>query len=97
MNPLPLTPDLLAVAPNVVWFEEPEEALSNPLRFMAYLMTYGTPHDIAVVKRYVGEEGFKEAIEKASPGIFDERSWAYWNVMAGHYPAPPMPQRFVGA
>jgi hypothetical protein len=81
------------MAPNVIWFEAPEKALSDPIRFMAYLMTYGTPDDIAVVRRYVDPDGFREAIEKAPPGILDARSWAYWNAMAGHYPPPPMPQR----
>jgi hypothetical protein len=76
-----------------VWFEEPEKALADPIRFLAYLMTYGTPDDIAVVHRHVGDDGFREAIENAPPGILDERSWAYWNAMAGHYPTPPMPQR----
>ena len=93
MKPLPSNADLLAVAPNVLWFETPEKALADPIRFMAYLMAYGTPADIALVRRYVGEDGFREAIEKAPAGILDARSWAYWNLMAGHYPAPPMPTR----
>ncbi len=93
MKPLPPNADLLAAAPKVLWFEAPEKALAGPIRFMAYLMIYGTPEDIAVVRRYVGEEGFREAIENAPAGILDERSWAYWTLMAGHYPAPPMPKR----
>jgi hypothetical protein len=93
MKPLPFNADLLAVAPHVVWFESAEKALSDPVRFLAYLMTFGTPEDIAVVRRYVGDDGFREAIENAPAGILDERSWAYWNVMAGHYPTPPMPTR----
>lgn len=93
MKPLPRKADLLAVAPRVMWFETPEQALSQPIRFMAYLMTYGTAQDIAVVRRYVGEAEFREAIEHAPPGILDERSWSYWNAMAGHYPPPPMPLR----
>jgi hypothetical protein len=38
-------------------------------------------------------DDFQEALEHAPPGIIDKRSWAYWNVMFGRYPAPPMPQR----
>jgi len=93
MKPLPYNPDLLAVAPRVVWFETPEKALADPIRFMAYVMTYGTPQDVAVVRQYVDDDGFQEAIENAPAGIMDERSWAYWNAMAGHYPATPMPTR----
>ena len=42
MKPLPHSSDLLAVAPHVVWFEPAEKALADPIRFLAYLMTYGT-------------------------------------------------------
>lgn len=93
MKPLPLVPELLALAPRVVWFEEPEQALANPVRFLAYLMTYGTVADIATVRQFVEEAAFGEALEAAPPGIMDARSWAYWNAMAGRYPTPPMPQR----
>lgn len=96
MKALPNSPDLLDVARNVVWFEEPEKVLSDPVRFMAYFMTYGTPEDLAVVSRYVDEDGFREAIQKAPPGIIDERSWAYWNLRAGRVPPPPMPHRRLG-
>lgn len=97
MKPLPLSADLLAVAPRVVWFEAPEKALADPVRFLAYVMTYGTAEDLAVVRRHVGDEGFKEAVEQAPPGIMDARSWAYWNVMAGKDEIPPMPARHLPA
>jgi hypothetical protein len=35
MKSLPNTEDLLTVAPRVVWFEAPEKALANPVRFLA--------------------------------------------------------------
>ena len=95
MRQLPLAPDLLAVASGVIWFEPPEQALADPVRFLAYLMTYGTLDDIAVVRRYLDHKDFLEALDHAPPGIFDERSWAYWNVMAGRYPPPPMPRRVI--
>ena len=96
MKPLPHNADLLAVALRVVWFEAPEKALADPVRFLAYAMTYGTPDDLAVVRRYVGEDGFREAVEQVPPGIMDARSWAYWNVMAGKDDIPPMPSRRLG-
>ena len=97
MKPLPNEGELLAVARRIIWFEGPEQALANPARFLAYLMTYGTPGDIAIVKRHVGPEEFSEALEHAPAGIIDKRSWAYWNAMAGNYPAPPMPRRKLPA
>jgi hypothetical protein len=95
MKPLPRNPDLLRVAPRVIWFEPPEEALANPVHFVAYLMTYGTLEDIKVVRRYLGLNDFREALEQAPPGIIDPRSWAYWNTVTGRYPVPPMPRRII--
>ncbi|MGA8610934.1 MAG: hypothetical protein WB760_04325 [Xanthobacteraceae bacterium] len=95
MRPLPCTPDLLSVAPDVIWFEPPEQALANPTRFLAYVMTYATPEEVAVVRRYVSFDDLREALEHAPPGIIDKRSWAYWNAMVGRYPTPPMPRRVI--
>jgi hypothetical protein len=95
MKPPPITPELLELARRVVWFEPPAKALADPIRFLAYLMTYGTTEDVIVARRYFDDEDFREAIENAPPGILDERSWAYWNLMAGRYPAPPMPRRHI--
>src|ERR1700722_4629857 len=87
MKPLPHNADLLRVAPRVIWFEPTEEALANPVRFVAYLMTYGTLEDIKVVRRYLDLNDFREALEHAPPGsIIDRRSWAYWNTVTGRYP-----------
>jgi hypothetical protein len=81
MKPFPHNVDTLAVARRVMWFEPPEQALAEPVRFLAYLMTYGTPEDIAVIQRYADLDDFREALEHAPPGIINERSWAYWNAM----------------
>lgn len=40
---------------------------------MAYLMTYGTAAEITVVRRHLGAEDIREALENAPPGIMDER------------------------
>ncbi len=93
MKPFPLSDELLAIAPRIIWFEPAAQALSNPVRFMAYAFTYATIEEIAVIQNYVNEDGFREALKKAPPGIIDARSWSYWNLMAGHYPPPPMPVR----
>jgi len=97
MKPLPRNPDLLKVAPSVIWFEPAEAALADPVRFLAYLMTYGTVDEIAVVRRYVSLDAFREALEEAPPGVMDERSWAYWNTRFRRYPVPPMPRRSFGS
>ena len=63
------------LARRVIWFEPPERALVDPVRFLAYLMTYGTVQDIAAARRYFSADDFRAAVEQAPPGIFDERSW----------------------
>jgi len=95
MKPLPVNDDLLDVARHVIWFEPPERALADPVRFLAYLMTYGTLAEIAIVQRHLGLGDFREALEHAPPGIIDPRSWAYWNIMTGRYPVPPLPRREI--
>jgi hypothetical protein len=90
---IPLTPETEAVAKRVVWFEAPERALADPVRFLAYAMTYGAHEDMAAIRRHVSNAEMIEALDKAPPGIIDGRSWAYWNAIVGRYPPPPMPKR----
>ena len=61
MKPLPHNADLLSVAPRVIWFEPAEQALADSVRFLTYVMTYATPEEIAVVRRYVEMDDFREA------------------------------------
>jgi hypothetical protein len=96
VNTLPLTSEIEGVARRVVWFEEPPQAIANPVRFLAYAMTYGVNEDLSIIRRYMTDDDLREALDQAPPGIFDPRSWAYWNVMLGRYPTPPMPQRTFG-
>lgn len=97
MTPLPLNAETEAIARRVIWFEPPAEALTDPIRFMAYAMTYATHEDMCVLRRYVSDADFREALERAPAGIIDARSWAYWNSKFGRWPSPPMPRRFVVA
>ncbi len=96
MKSIPLNPETEAVARRVVWFEEPGEALEDPIRFMAYAMKHATHEDMKTLRRYVSDEDFCEALDKAPPGIIDPHSWAYWNNTVGRYPTPPLPKRTFG-
>ncbi len=93
MRSIPRTPEIDALAQRMIWFESPDKALADPIRFMAYVMAHATPEDLTVVRRYLSEDDFREALDKAPPGIIDPRSWAYWNSKFGRFPPPPMPQR----
>ena len=96
MKPIPLNEETAAISAHVIWFESPSEALSDPVRFMAYAMTYAMHEQMRVLRRYVSDDDFREALDRAPPGIIDGRSWAYWNSKMGRYPPPPLPVRRFG-
>lgn len=90
---LALVRDLGVVARRVIWFEPPEQSLADTNRFLAYLMTYGTPADVLAARRHFSLDDMRTALENAPPGIFDPQSWAYWNLVTGRDPDTPMPIR----
>ena len=83
------------VARRVVWFKSPAETLEDSNFFICYVMTYGTIEDIKIVRRYYTNSDFLTALKHAQPGIFDPRSWAYWNTKFKQFPIPPMPKRHI--
>jgi hypothetical protein len=93
MKPIPATMQILEIVPRIIWFEPAERALADPVRFMAYAMTYARHEDMKLIRRHVSDEDFLEALDRAPPGIIDPRSWAYWNSKMGRYPPPPLPRR----
>jgi hypothetical protein len=93
MKPLPVTPELRSVARRVVWFKEPDEALADPEHFLAHVMTFGTAEDLMALRGVIDLEAYREVLDRAPPGIFDARSWAYWNLKCHRQPAPPLPIR----
>ena len=97
MRPISLTPETKALAERLVWFERPEDALADPIRFMAYAFARATHEDMKIVRRLLTDNDLREALDNAPPGIIDHRSWAYWNAMMGRYPAPPAPIRSFGS
>ena len=88
-------PELCAVARRVVWFEDPEETLRQPKRFLAYLMTFGTVEEILTTRKYFSPRDFEAVLHDPPAGIFDIRSWTYWNGVHNRRPVPPLPQRTI--
>ena len=93
MKALPDSPELLAVAERVVWFKPPAEALAAPVHFLAHVMTFGIADDLRALDGIVGPDDFRDVLDHAPAGIFDRRSWAYWNLKCGRSPPPPLPVR----
>ncbi len=48
---------------------------------------YGTVEDLRALQGIIGLEEFWEVLDHAPPGIFDARSWAYWNLKCEREPA----------
>ena len=63
------------------------------MQFLAHVMVFGTIEDLAALRGIVGKKECREVLEHAPPGVFDARSWAYWNLICRHRPAPPLPVR----
>ena len=95
MKLLPHTAELLALAGRTVWYKPPDEAVADQLNLVAHVLTYGDQEDVKVVRRYLGLNDIRESLDRAPPGVFDERSWSYWNAMVGRFPPPPMPRRLI--
>jgi hypothetical protein len=89
----PYPAELLRVAKRMVWFKTPEETLSDFVFFLAHVMTYGVSEDVKTAQKYFTREDFLRALENAPAGVFDIRSWAYWNTVLGRVPVPAMPKR----
>lgn len=90
---IPLTPETEALARRVIWFEPPEQALADPVRFVAYALESATFDDIQAIHAHVGDAGFAYTLAHAPPGIIGPRSWHYWHARAGVHPVPPLPVR----
>lgn len=96
MKSLILTTALRRAAERCVWFESPEMAIRHTPNLVAHILTFGAIEDVNALRAQYTDEDLKEALEAAPPGIFDARSWAYWNLVVGHYAPPPLPARQFG-
>lgn len=90
MSPYPL--DLVRVARKVVWYDAAELTLADLRTFLAHLMVYGSPADLAVVEQYVPEEEFRIVLQNAPAGVFTQDVWTKWHQRFG-LTAPPLPRR----
>jgi hypothetical protein len=93
MKPLKLTPELRRAAERCVWYETPERAIRNSANLAAHILTYGGIEDVNALRAQYSDDDLRQALDAAPAGVFDARSWAYWNLMVGRYSTPPLPTR----
>jgi hypothetical protein len=60
--------------------------LADPILFLSHVITYGTVEDLAALRGLVDKQEFCAVLDRAPPGVFDARSWAYWNLICGRAP-----------
>jgi len=89
-----MTP-LEELAARCIWWEKPEVSLRDRNRFLAYAMNRCSWEDIPVLESHFSTAEFSEALEHASPGIMNSRSWNYWHLRLGHEPVPPLPVKKI--
>ena len=88
----PYPAGLIRVARKVVWYDSPEETLADLPTFLAHLMVYGSPTDLAVVECYVPLEEFRRVLDTAPVGVFTKDSWQRWHERFG-MAVPSLPRR----
>lgn len=93
MKNLNLTLEMRETIQRCVWFEKPEQAVKDTSRVAAYILTYGMPEDTAILREQLSDQELEKVLDDAPPGIYDNRSWAYWNLVVGRYDTPPLPVR----
>lgn len=53
MRSFPLNDTFEKVAKRVIWFEPPEQSLGDPVRFVAYAMSYAAFEDMQRIREHV--------------------------------------------
>jgi len=89
--------DLEQVARRLFWWKEPAAALADSARFLAQVMVYGTPEDLAVAREHFPESAFREVLADPPPGLFDPHSWVYWHAVFDLAPPATLPRRRLPA
>lgn len=87
---------ILELARRYIWWKEPGQAITWPLRVVRQVMNIGTFEDMQAVANALGDKLLSSIVETAEAGEFNARSWHYWHYRLGlseldH--VPPMPQR----
>ena len=84
---------LIRIAQKLFWWKSPADALDDPIRFAAQVMTLGTWEDVQTSRTTLGDEVFRQVLSTPPPGVFDERSWAYWHHVFGIHRVPELSRR----
>jgi len=88
-----IEPQLQRIAREVVWWESPETTISDQDNFLNWVMVRGFWEDMQYTLRMYGVDAFRNALQRAKPGVFDPASWHYWHHRLGFESVPELPER----
>ena len=87
---------LECTAKRVNWYTTTEDLVRAPKSIIAQVMSRGNAMGISAIQSQFSLEEQREAYLAAPPGLFDRRSWAYWElILFGDPKAFPFPERFA--
>ena len=87
----------LAMAQKYVWWKPPAETLSEPRLLVAQMMTMGTLEDVQWMLSCTSSDDLRTVLRNPPVGVFNGRSWTYWQRRLNGDPIPPLPTRRVAA
>ena len=67
------------LATKYVWWKTPDEALRQPDRVVAQVMSIGDYEDVLDLVEQMGEDELRRVLTQAEIGQLNERSWTYWH------------------
>ena len=86
-------PAVTRLAEKFFWWKSIGEALSDPVRFAAQVMTLGNWEDVQLLRSVLGDSLLRRTLREAPAGVFDQASWIYWHCVFGIEPVPELPRR----
>lgn len=82
---------LKTIATKLIWWQTPEVSLRDPRRLVAQVMNLGTWDDVKFAQNHFGLAAFRDALDHAQPGWFEQDSWVIWH-NAFELPVPALPR-----
>ena len=71
------------LASRYIWWQSPEEVMSQPDRLIAQIMNLGDYADVQYMVNAIGAGPLLKALSSAQAGQFNPRSWHYWHYRLG--------------
>ena len=83
----------VSMAHKYVWWKPPAETLAEPRLLVAQMMTIGTLEDVQWLLSCTPSDELRAVLRDPPVGVFNGRSWTYWQRRLNGDPIPPLPKR----